>query len=283
MKKDVLDWLRQTLLLTLGSAVCALAVKAIMMEQGLLAAGLTGAALVVHYLHPDLSVALIYLLINIPVFLIGWRLVGLRFLGYSLWGMLIYALLLWALPWRIELSDPMLAAVVAGGLSGLGIAIILRSCGSTGGTEIISVVLHKFLAVPVGLGAVLVNLAVLAASTLLFPLEQVLYSIVYAIVAMVATNSVFHGMNRREAALIISARWQEIAEVLTARHGLGVTQLHGRGAYQGVDRIILFSVVRRRDLPVLKRIALEQDPDAFITIISSGDVTGLQVGNQPHW
>ena len=254
-----------------------------MMEQGLLAAGLTGAALVVHYLHPDLPVALIYLLINIPVFLIGWRLVGLRFLGYSLWGMLIYALLLWALPWRIELSDPMLAAVVAGGLSGLGIAIILRSCGSTGGTEIISVVLHKFLAVPVGLGAVLVNLAVLAASTLLFPLEQVLYSIVYAIVAMVATNSVFHGMNRREAALIISARWQEIAEVLTARHGLGVTQLHGRGAYQGVDRIILFSVVRRRDLPVLKRIALEHDPDAFITIISSGDVTGLQVGNQPHW
>ena len=237
----------------------------------------------VHYLHPDLPVALIYLLINVPVFLIGWRLVGLRFLGYSLWGMLIYALLLWALPWRIELSDPMLAAVVAGGLSGLGIAIILRSCGSTGGTEIISVVLHKCLAVPVGLGAVLVNLAVLAASTLLFPLEQVLYSIVYAIVAMVATNSVFHGMNRREAALIISARWQEIAGALTARHSLGVTQLHGRGAYQGVDRTILFSVVRRRDLPVLKRIALEHDPDAFITIISSGDVTGLQVGNQPHW
>jgi uncharacterized membrane-anchored protein YitT (DUF2179 family) len=283
MKQHVVDWLRQTLLLTLGSAVCALAVKAIMMEQGLLAAGLTGAALVVHYLHPELPVALIYLLINIPVFLIGWRLVGLRFLGYSLWGMLIYALLLWALPWRIELSDPLLAAVVAGGLSGLGIAIILRSCGSTGGTEIISVVLHKFLAVPVGLGAVLVNLSVLAASTLLFPLERVLYSIVYAIVAMVATNSVFHGMNRREAALIISAQWQEIAEVLTARHGLGVTQLHGRGAYQGVDRTILFSVVRRRDLPVLKRIALEHDPDAFITIISSGDVTGLQVGNQPHW
>ena len=177
----------------------------------------------------------------------------------------------------------MLAAVVAGGLSGLGIAIILRSCGSTGGTEIISVVLHKCLAVPVGLGAVLVNLAVLAASTLLFPLEQVLYSIVYAIVAMVAPNSVFHGMNRREAALIISARWQEIAEALTARHGLGVTQLHGRGAFQGADRTILFSVVRRRDLPLLKRIALEHDPDAFITSSSSGDVTGLQVGNQPHW
>jgi uncharacterized membrane-anchored protein YitT (DUF2179 family) len=177
----------------------------------------------------------------------------------------------------------MLAAVVAGGLSGLGIAIILRSCGSTGGTEIISVVLHKFLAVPVGLGAVLVNLAVLAASTLLFPLERVLYSIVYAIVAMIATNSVFHGMNRREAALIISAQWQEIAAALTARHGLGVTQLHGRGAYHGADRTILFSVVRRRDLPLLKRIALEQDPHAFITIISSGDVTGLQVGNQPHW
>ena len=283
MKQNIFDWLRQTLLLTLGGAICAYAVKAIMMEQGFLAAGLTGAALVIHYIHPGLPVALIYLVINIPVFLIGWRIVGLRFLGYSLWGMLIYSLLLSIMPWRLELADPMLASVVAGGISGFGIAIILRSSGSSGGTEIISVALNKLLAVPVGLGAVLVNLAVLAASALLFPLDKVLYSIVYAIVAMFATNSVFHGMNRREAALIISEQWQKIAEALTVRHGVGVTELQGRGGFDGVDRTILFSVVRRRDLPALKRIALQEDPDAFITIISSGDVTGLRVGNQPHW
>ncbi len=283
MKNKLIGWLFQTMLLALGSSICAFAVKAIMIPQGFISGGLTGAALVLHYLHPATPVALYYVLINLPVFVLGWWVVGLRFLLYSLWGMLLYTLALSAISYRLELSDPMLAALVAGGLSGLGVAIVLRSSGSTGGTEIISVVLHKRLSLPIGAGTVIANLLILSASTLLFPVEKILYSIVYAIVAMLATNKVFHGLNRREAALVISDRWREIAETLTATHQVGVTMLQGRGGYEGSEKTILFSVVRRQDLPLLKRIALGRDPAAFITIISSGDVTGLQVGNQPHW
>ena len=83
--------------------------------------------------------------------------------------------------------------------------------------------------------------------------------------------------------LIISEKSREIADILTEKYQLGVTKLHGRGGYQGSEKMVLFSVVRREDISSLKRVALKKDPNAFITVIASEDVTGLQVGNQPHW
>lgn len=283
MKRKLIDWFYHTVLLALGSGICAFAVKVILIPQGFLAGGLTGAALILHYIYPITSVAIIYAVINIPMFLIGGLFVSMRFMLYSLWGMLIYSLMLYLVSYQIDLADPMLAAVVAGCLSGIGSAIVLRSYGSTGGADIISVVLNKAFSIQIGAGKVLFNILILSISAFLFPAEKILYSIVYAIVSMLATNSVFHGLNKREAALIISEKSREIADILTAKYQLGVTKLHGRGGYQGSKKMILFSVVRRRDISSLKKIALKKDPDAFITVLTSEDVTGLQVGNQPHW
>ena len=283
MKRKLIDWFYHTLLLAVGSGICAFAVKTILIPQGFLAGGLTGAALILHYTYPIASVAVIYAAINIPMFLIGGFFVSIRFMLYSLWGMLIYSLMLHIVSYQINLGDPMLASVVAGCLSGIGSAIVLRSYGSTGGADIITVILNKAFSIQIGVGKVLFNLLILSVSTLLFPVEKVLYSIVYAIISMLATNSVFHGMNKREAALIISEKSREIADILTEKYQLGVTKLHGRGGYQGSEKMVLFSVVRREDISSLKRVALKKDPNAFITVIASEDVTGFQVGNQPHW
>lgn len=283
MKQKLIDWIFQTPLLALGSFICAFAVKALLIPQGFLSGGLTGAALVVYYSYPLMSIALIYLLINIPVFILGWLFVGIRFILYSLWGMLIYSAMLYFITFRFNISDQLLSAVVAGGISGIGIAIILKSYGSTGGTEIISVILCKLFSLSVGTGTVLVNVIVLAVSLLFFPIEKVLYSIVYTIVSMQATNCVFHGLNKRKAVLIISDRWQEIAKDLTYNFHVGITKLSGKGGYGGANKTILFSVVRRKDISILKKASLKKDPNAFITVMAAEDVTGLQVGNQPHW
>jgi uncharacterized membrane-anchored protein YitT (DUF2179 family) len=283
MKNKLIDWLHQTMLLALGSSICAFAVKAIIIPQGFVASGLTGAALVLHYLYPGISVAIAYMAINIPIFLIGWYFVSLRFMLYSFWGMLIYSLTLSLVSYRLDLADPMLAAVAAGSLTGVGIAVVLRSYGSTGGTDIITVVFHKLFSLPIGVGKVVFNILILSASVFLFPVEIVLYSILCALVTMLVTNSVFHGLNNRAAVLIISEKSRDLADILTMQHRFGVTRLHGRGGYQNSEKIILFSVVHRRDIASLKRVVLIKDPDAFITVLTSGDVTGLHVGNQPHW
>lgn len=94
MTRKLADFARHTALLALGSALCALAVKGILLPQGFLSRGLTGAALIVHYAYPRLPVTTVYLLMNIPVFCLGWRFVGRRFSLYSLWGMVIYSAML---------------------------------------------------------------------------------------------------------------------------------------------------------------------------------------------
>ena len=283
MLGKILSFLHQTLLLAIGSSICAFAVKAFLVPQNFLSGGLTGAALIIHYVQPSLSVAMIYFLINIPLFLLGLKFVSMRFIIYSLWGMLIYSFMLYFITIRIEIQDQLLTAIVAGCITGIGVAIILRSNGSTGGSEIMSVMLFKLFSLSIGTGAVVLNLLVITCSAFLFPIDKVLYSFIYSIVVMLATNTVYQGFSRREAALIISDHCDKITEVLTRNYQVGITKLNGKGGYHGKDKTILFSVVCRKDIASLKKAVLQMDPDAFMAIMAAGDVTGLRVGNQPHW
>ena len=283
MTKKLKDFMHHTGLLIVGSALCATAVQGILVPHGFLGRGLTGAALLVHYCYPILPVGALYLLLNIPVFCLGWRFVGLRFVLYSLWGMVIYSTLLSVLAFRIEIGDPMLSAVIAGALSGTGIAVILRSYGSTGGAEILCVILNKLFSVTLGTGSLAMNAVVLVVAALLFPLENVFYTLVYVAVSAQATDRIFHGFANRQAAIIISDRWREIARELTTTHRLGITRINGSGGYHGADKTILYSVLNRKNVPSLKRAVLDQDPSAFIALMTAEDVTGVEVGNQPQW
>jgi uncharacterized membrane-anchored protein YitT (DUF2179 family) len=177
----------------------------------------------------------------------------------------------------------MLGAVIAGGLTGAGVAVILRSYGSTGGSEILCVIINKLFYLSVGAGSALINGIVLTASALLFPMDTVLYAVVYAVVSMVTTDKIFYGLSERKAALIISEQWQEISKSLLGQCNVGITKIIGKGGFQGTDRTILYSVINRRDIGAVKKIVLQKDPGAFMALMTAEDVTGLRIGNQPHW
>jgi uncharacterized membrane-anchored protein YitT (DUF2179 family) len=283
MTKTLNDFVRHTFLLAVGSAICALAVKGILVPHGFLSRGMTGAALIVYYKWPVLPIGAIYLLMNIPVFALGWRFVGVRFVLYSLWGMVLYAVMLYLITVRIEIDDKMLGAVVAGAMSGIGVAVILRSYGSTGGAEILCVIMNKVFSITLGTGSLILNAVVLTVAAMLFPIENVLYTLVCAVVGAQATDVVFHGLTKRQAAIIISDNWKSIARELTNTHRVGVTLINGQGGYQGADKTILYSVVNRANVPSLKKVVLDNDPNAFIALATAEDVTGVEVGNQPHW
>lgn len=283
MTKKLKDFIYHTGLLVAGSVLCATAVQGILVPHGFFGRGLTGAALLVHYCYPVLPVGALYLLLNIPVFSLGWRFVGLRFVLYSAWGMVIYSALLYLIPFRFDLGDKMLSAVIAGALSGTGIAVILRSYGSTGGAEILCVIFNKLFSLSLGTGSMAINALLLGVAALLFPIENVLYTLVYAAVSSHVTDKVFHGLAKRRAAIIISEQWREITQELTATHRLGITRISGVGGYRGTDKTLLYSVLHRKHVPSLKRAVLERDPHAFIALMTAEDVTGVEVGNQPHW
>ncbi len=282
MMKKITDFSYQTLLIFSGCILCTFAIKALILPHDLLSRGLTGLALMIYYQWADLPLGVIYLLINIPVFVLGWRFVSGRFIAYSLWGMTIYSLALSLIDYDLKISDPMLAVMMGGALYGLGTALVLRSYGSSGGSDILCVALNKLFSITLGNGAILVNMVVLVPGVLFFPLERIGYTLVFIFISGLITNMVFHGMAKRRTAIIVSDEWKAIAEALK-NHRIGVTLLSGQGGYLGVGRTLLYSVLLSRSVPLMKRVVVQIDPAAFISIMEADDVTGVEVGNQPHW
>jgi len=106
---------------------------------------------------------------------------------------------------------------------------------------------------------------------------------VYIVVSMQATNMAFHGLSKRQAVLIISERWNAIADALKHKHLCGVTLINGYGAYKGTEKTILYTVIPRKKTSAVKRAVLQEDVNAFMAIMDADDVTGVEIGNQPHW
>ncbi len=270
-------------LLTAGSAVCAAAVNGILIPRQFVSGGFTGLALVVHYLWPALPVSALYFLFNVPLFATSWFLVGRRFFVYSVVGMAVFT---GALAWvrvPIPLTDPLLSALLAGIVMGLGVGVVLRSMGSTGGTDILSVILFKRWSVPPGTTILASNVCILAVSLLFFSLETVLYTLIYLYVSSQIIDVVVMGLSRRKAVFIISGEWEAISGRVMKEIDRGLTILQGEGGYSGQRRRVLYTVVSFRELGLLKQIIREADPSAFVVVTDTREVMGNRIGNQPPW
>lgn len=270
-------------LITLGSVLCAVAVNGILIPHRFVSGGVTGSALVIHYILPSVPVSWLYFLLNIPLFAIGWIFVGRRFFFYSIAGMVIFS---GALQWvqvPVAVQDPILSALLAGIISGAGSGIILRSVGSAGGTDILSVILLKRFSVRVGTTVLAFNSGVLIAAAIFSSLESALYTLVYLYVSSHILNLVVTGLSQRKAIFIISPHWEEISGGILGEIRRGVTIIRGQGGYSGRDEQILYTIITFRELARLKRMIRLVDPGAFVVVTDTLEVMGHHIGTQPHW
>jgi uncharacterized membrane-anchored protein YitT (DUF2179 family) len=271
------------LLLAAGSLLCGVAINGILIPQKFFGAGFAGVCLVIHYLIPVLPVAALYFLLNIPVFTLGWKYVGRRFFLYSIPGTLIFTAALQLIDFSFPLQDKILSALLAGIIVGVGSGIILRSLGSAGGVDILSVIFLKRFSIRLGTTILAFNSIVLIAGALLFSLEDALYTMVYLFVNARVVNLVVTGLSQRKAAFIISPQWQRIADEIMNRIHRGVTIIEGEGAYSGKEEKILYTVFNFSELPRLKEVVRKADSNAFVVVSDTLEVMGQRVGNQPHW
>lgn len=279
----MIQFLWNCLLLVSGSIICAVAVNGILIPQNFLSAGFTGAALIIHYLLPSITVGLIYLVINIPMFIAGWSLVGRRFFFYSIAGMLIYSLALSTISFPISIDNRILSALLAGIVYGTGSGLMLRSYGSAGGTDILAVILHKAISLRPGSTSLGVNCVILLAASFLISLEDALYTMIFLYVSAYFMNLVVVGFSKRKAVLIISDNWEKISSEILKKDRRGVTFIEAMGGYRKDAKRIIYSVVSFQDLPHLKRMVSELDPGAFVVVLDTLEVIGARMGNQPHW
>ncbi len=281
--KTISKILWNLLLISAGSIICSLAIKGILVPKQFLAGGATGLALLVHYVLPSLPVGVIYFVLNIPLFLIGWMFVGRRFFYYSVAGLLIFsAVVLLSYP-VIEIKDTILAALTAGIITGVGSGIILRSLGSAGGLDILSVILYKKYSIRLGTTVMVFNALLMIVAAFRIPLEMVLYTLIYLFVTSYIVNLVVTGFSQRKAVMIISAKWQEISREVIEHLQRGVTVVRGEGGYTGQEVRILYSVIAFQELSRFKEMIRKIDPEAFVVVTDTMEVMGKRIGNQPHW
>jgi uncharacterized membrane-anchored protein YitT (DUF2179 family) len=166
---------------------------------------------------------------------------------------------------------------------GTGSGVILRSLGSAGGLDVLSVILVKRFSIRIGSTILGFNVFVLGAGAVLFSLEGALYTLIYIYVNAHVANLVVTGLSQRKAVFIISHKWEDISRNIMERLNRGVTVIHGRGGYTGKEEEILYAVIAFRELSQLKRLVRQEDPAAFMVVSDTLEVMGQRIGNQPHW
>jgi uncharacterized membrane-anchored protein YitT (DUF2179 family) len=262
------------MLLTFGSVIFGIGVKAIALPHGFISGGLSGLGLLIYYWTDRLSPGSIYFLINIPIFVLGWRYVSRRFFFYSLYGMTILTLAIDLLTFQIPVQEPILAVLAGGALMGAGAGLTFHSMGSAGGNDVIAVILNQRFNVRIGTFFFAFNIALFAFSLGRLPIDLVLYSLALSYITSQVLDYFLNFSNQRKMALIISDSSSQIAMAILAKLGRGATLLDGRGAYTNQKKNVLLTVVNNFQLKRLEELVFNIDPQAFVIMENTFNVLG---------
>ncbi len=235
--------------------------------------GLTGLAVVLHYLA-HLPIGPLVFVLNVPLIAAVSYLIGMPFVVRTLMGVTLLSVWLAVLPQHAVTKDLLLAALYGGVLSGTGLGVVFRVGGSTGGTDLVARVLRHFTNTSMGAGLLGTDTVVIAATALLFGLRLGMYSAVALFVGTRVVDLIQEGLDFRREALVISERGEEIAQEVIRRMGRGVTMLSGHGAYTQTERPVALIVISRSEVQDLKDIVYHLDRDAFLIISTVHEVLG---------
>lgn len=277
MKKE----LKSYVIIAAGSVIFSLSFNWFFDANEVAMGGITGLAQVLHVLLPGLSVGLLTFLLNVPLFLAGWRWIGFRLLASSLFSMAVSsaAMDLLARFYTFAPMDPMLASVCGGAMMGLGIGIVFSQGATTGGTDIVARLLSlKFPWLPMGRLILIPDGVVLILVAGAFDrIEAALYGAVALYVSAKVMDTVLYGLDASKVAYIISDRWEEISRAILD-FDRGLTILNATGAYSGQDKRVLLVAFRQKEIVEIKRLVHQADPAAFMIVCNAHDVLGEGFG-----
>ena len=257
-----------------GGLLLAIGIKSIAIPHGFITGGFSGLSLLIYYIFGGLSPGIWYLVLNIPLFIIGWIWLSRRFVFYSLFGMLVVTFALDWISFQIPIQDPLLAALAAGSIIGAGAGIYLHSLGSAGGSDIIAIILNQKLNVQIGRFFFFFNLVLFSLSFHTLEIDLILYSLVLTFIVSQVTDYFLSVFNQRKMVLIISEMSDGIADAILNKLGRGATFLKGQGAYSGKDKKVVMTVVNNYQLKRLEAVVFGIDTSAFFITENTFSVLG---------
>lgn len=258
----------------LGSLIGGAAYPLFLTPNRIAPGGITGIAMILNHLS-HWPVGVMSLVLNIPLFLIGYRAMGKIFAFRSLVATVLFSLFIDILPLRPLTEDPLLGTLYGGILLGAGLGLIMRGGATTGGSDMIARMVHKrFQFISVGTFLFAIDCAVVIAAAFLIGTSEALYALINIFLAAKVMDAVIIGFSSNKACFVISSRWEEISRRIMQDMNRGVTQLTARGAYTGTDRPTLLCVISRSEIMAFKRILREEDESAFVIIVEAHEAIG---------
>lgn len=274
--------LRDACAIALGSILYAVVFNWLFQPNQIVMGGLTGVAQTLNHLFPFLTVGLTVLVMNIPLFVIGFRLQGMRLLVSSLSAMTLSSLMV-DLVAQLCVFQPMenklLACIYGGVLLGISMGMLMKVGATTGGSDLAARLLkYKLRHLSIGKLCLGIDLTVIALYAVVFKsVDSALYGIITMYISSIAMDAVVYGGMRAKMAHIISRKSEEIKDKLLEK-GLGVTELDGRGGFLGGETRLLLSTFRQNQISDVKQTVTDIDPNAFIIVCEAHEVIGEGFG-----
>ena len=269
-------------IITLGAVIYALAFDWFVAPNQIAMGGVTGLTQIVHALVPVLPVGVLSILVNVPLFLAGWRLLGGRLLVSSLYAMAVSSLAIDVIAWMHTFPpmDPILATLYGGAGMGVGLGLVFSQGATTGGTDIIGKLLKlKFPWLPIGKLVMIPDMVVVILAAVVFgTVNAALYGLIQMYLLSKVMDMILYGWDTSRVAYIITDRWEETVQGLLDMNR-GVTLLQGKGAYTGAEKQVLLVAFRQREIVPIKRMLREIDPKAFFIVCDAHEILGEGFGD----
>ena len=276
-KKSAVSRLTSILAVVVGNFLYALSVKVFLLPTGLVTGGTTGLAMVANHLC-GVPVSAFVLVFNVAMLLLGWWLLGRAFALTTLASSFLYPAFLEVIGWflgdRVLTDDLLLNTIFFGIGIGVSLGIVIRAGASTGGMDIPTLVLQKYLRIPVSVSMYAFDFLILLMQLFFSPVENVLYGIVLAIIYTVVLDKMLMLGTSRTEVRIVSEKAREISAAILEEVDRGVTLLHGEGGYLHAQTEIVMSIVSNRELIKLERLVHDIDPECFMVVSRVSEVHG---------
>lgn len=273
--KDQLNVMRILGILA-GSFLIAVSINLFLAPHNLLSGGASGVALIVQYVS-GINSGIVLLLINVPIFILGLREIDKDFTIVSLIGMLSLSFFMF-ITQNLEtfkfIPDITASSIYGGLLSGIGIGLVMRMRASTGGVDIISVILKRRFEIKIATVSFMINIVIVMIGGLITNPTLAIYTLISLFITSKVVDKILVGLDHKKMLFIVTDQEEEIAEQLMKTIKRGVTYLDGEGAYSNKKKRIIYCIVNSRQLAKVKQIVTQIDPKSFVSVTEISEIQG---------
>ena len=266
--------------MSLAVGCAAFGLNHFIVPHGILDGGVIGIALLLAH-STGWSWGLLIFLLNLPILALGFVRIGKKFALASLLVISAFTVAEHYLPVHAETDDVLLSAIFGGCLLGAGTGFAMRATSVLDGSEIMALLLSRRAGIQLGETILAFNLLIFIVGGAILSVEKALYSTVTYFCAAKVMEFVLHGFEEYNAVTIISAKYEEMREAIVANTQRGVTVYSAKGGYSGETRDVVVCVVTRLEVPSLKNLIYETDPDAFVLVHALHEASGGMVKKRP--